>query len=134
MFQCLYDLTDLNTDHVFHTNIIADCQYNRYVWFAIYTDLFTLKCQLTISRTPLQKFVKVPFYHSHLGLLVILPLLHLNSFFYFSTSYHKNNVNYFKVKVNHKNVDNFNHIISACVNIGFTNHNPAGMDASQMHL
>ena len=30
-------------DHVFHTNIIAYCQQNRYVRLAIYTDLFTLK-------------------------------------------------------------------------------------------
>ena len=29
-------------DHVFHTNIIAYCQQNRYVRLAIYTDLFTL--------------------------------------------------------------------------------------------
>ena len=30
-------------DHVFHTNIIAYCQQNRYVRLAIYTDLFTLR-------------------------------------------------------------------------------------------
>ena len=29
-------------DHVFHTNIIAYCQQNRYVRLAICTDLFTL--------------------------------------------------------------------------------------------
>ena len=29
-------------NHVFLTNIIAYCQQNRYVRFAIYTDLFTL--------------------------------------------------------------------------------------------
>ena len=44
MFQCLYDLTDLKMIALFHTNIIAYCQQNRYVQFAIYTDLFALKC------------------------------------------------------------------------------------------
>ena len=34
-------LTDLNTDHVFHINIIAYLQQNRYVRLAIYTGLFT---------------------------------------------------------------------------------------------
>ena len=29
-------------DHVFCTNITAYCQQNWYVWFAIFTDLFTL--------------------------------------------------------------------------------------------
>ena len=36
------NLTDLTSNHVFHTNIIAYCQQNQYVWFAIYTDLFRL--------------------------------------------------------------------------------------------
>ena len=30
-------------DHVFHTNINAYCQQNRYVRFAMYTDSFTLR-------------------------------------------------------------------------------------------
>ena len=38
MFNCVNDL-----DHVFHINIIAYCQQNRYVWLAMYTDLLTLK-------------------------------------------------------------------------------------------
>ena len=37
-FKCDHAL-----DHVFHTNIIAFCQQNRYVRLAIYTDLFTLR-------------------------------------------------------------------------------------------
>ena len=41
MFQCLYDLTDLNTWSLDIT-IIAYCQRNRYLRFAIYTGLFTL--------------------------------------------------------------------------------------------
>ena len=42
MFQCLYDLTDLNTWSRFYTNIIAYCQQNRYVRFAVHTGLLTL--------------------------------------------------------------------------------------------
>ena len=30
-------------NHVFHANIIAYCQQNRCVWFAIYINLFTLR-------------------------------------------------------------------------------------------
>ena len=30
-------VTDLMLTHVFHTEIVACCQQNRYVWFAIYT-------------------------------------------------------------------------------------------------
>ena len=42
-----YKFTDLTLDHLFHINIIAYCQQNRYVRLAIYTDLFTL----TFSRS-----------------------------------------------------------------------------------
>ena len=37
-FKCDHAL-----DHLFHTNIIAYCQQNRYARRAIYTDLFTLR-------------------------------------------------------------------------------------------
>ena len=33
-------------NHVFHANIIAYCQQNQHVQFAIYTDLFTLRCYI----------------------------------------------------------------------------------------
>ena len=37
------NLSDFDAlDHVFHTNIIADCQQNWYVRLATYTNLFTL--------------------------------------------------------------------------------------------
>ena len=36
------------TDHAFHTNIIAYCQQNWYVWLAIYIDRFTLNQKETI--------------------------------------------------------------------------------------
>ena len=35
-------LLPLTLGHVFHTNIIAYCQQNRYVQLAVYIDLFTL--------------------------------------------------------------------------------------------
>ena len=44
------NLTDLTLDHVFHTNIIAYCQQNRYVRLAIYTDLFILNMFMKASR------------------------------------------------------------------------------------
>ena len=59
-------------------------------------DPFKLKWELNVSRTPQQNFVKVLLYHSCLVLLVTLPSLPSNSFFYISTSCHKNNVNDFK--------------------------------------
>ena len=37
-------------DQVFHANIIAYCQQNRYVWFAIYTDLFTLVSKIIFMK------------------------------------------------------------------------------------
>ena len=36
--------------HIFHTNIIAYCQQNRYVRLAIYTDLFTLISNLAATQ------------------------------------------------------------------------------------
>ena len=37
-------------DHVFHSNIIAYFQQNRYVRLGIYTDLFTLNCVFKYSK------------------------------------------------------------------------------------
>ena len=37
-------------DQVFHTNITAYCQQNRYVRLAIYTELFTLIAILLTSK------------------------------------------------------------------------------------
>ena len=44
-------------DHIFHTNIVAYCQQNRYTPLAVYTDLFTLSYE-TISIKK-QKLTKV---------------------------------------------------------------------------
>ena len=55
---------------------------------------------LTISRTPLQKFIKVPFYHSHFkasGHPSLTALKQLFLLLHFSN--HKNNVNYFKDQI-----------------------------------
>ena len=38
----LHDCTFNAPDHVFHTNVIAYCQQNRYIRLATYTDLLTL--------------------------------------------------------------------------------------------
>ena len=43
------NLTDLTLDHVFHSNIIAYCQHNRYIRLPTYADLFTLKTKLKHS-------------------------------------------------------------------------------------
>ena len=43
--RCQFLMT--TTDHAFHTNIIAYCQQNQYVWLTIYIDWFTLKQKKT---------------------------------------------------------------------------------------
>ena len=45
-------------NHVFHTYIIAYCQQNRYVGYAIYTDLFTLNI-LHIAQENTCKICKI---------------------------------------------------------------------------
>ena len=45
-------------NHVFHTYIFAYCQQNRYVGYAIYTDLFTLNI-LHIAQENTCKICKI---------------------------------------------------------------------------
>ena len=56
-------------DHVFHTNIIAYCQQNRYVRLAIYTDIFTLMLKLTMFMKILLMLLKKDLIHQIMRLI-----------------------------------------------------------------